>query len=160
MKEFLDRYRTGFQIQDWQKTGLLSSLATEQEPQVVELFEKAMPYILKDSDNKKVQFILPIIRRIYVELVTGRHSNDRNKLLLYLLIDVDDVIEHFNFHYKEIMPSFYGFKFIDPEAEFCMILTNDYIGKINRIIQEKYSNNNLHSSLLAMARDRKIDKIL
>ena len=58
------------------------------------------------------------------------------------------------------MPSFYGFKFIDPEAEFCMILTNDYIGKINRIIQEKYSNNNLHSSLLAMARDRKIDKIL
>ena len=30
MKEFLDRYRTGFQIQDWQKTGLLSSLASEQ----------------------------------------------------------------------------------------------------------------------------------
>lgn len=160
MKEFIDRYRTGFQFRDWQATGLLSSLAPQQEPQVVNLFEKAMPYILENSEEKKCQFILPIIRRVYVELVTGRYSNDDNKLLIYLLIDIDDLINYFEIKYQEILPSFYGFKYIDPEAEFCAILTSDYIGKIHKLIKDKYSNNNLLSTLRSIARDRKIDEIL
>ena len=160
MKEFIDRYKTGFQFRDWQATGLLSSLAPQQEPQVVNLFEKAMPYILENSEDKKVQFILPIIRRVYVELVTGRYSNDDNKLLIYLLIDVDDLINYFEIKYQEILPSFYGFKYIDAEAEFCAVLTSDYIGKIHKLIKDKYSNNNLLSTLRSIARDRKIDEIL
>ena len=162
MKDFVDRYKTGFQVQDWQKTGLLSSLAPQQEPQVVELFEKAMPYVLKNSEDKKAQFVLPIIRRVYVELVTGRYSNDQNKLLIYLFIDVDDLINHFNNLYLEVLPSFYGFKYIDSEAEFCAVLTSDYVGKINKQIKNEYdkSNNSLQSLLVSMARDRKIDEIL
>jgi hypothetical protein len=160
MREFVDRYKTGFQFQDWQKTGLLSSLAPQQEPQVVELFEKAMPYVLKNSEDKKAQFVLPVIRRVYVELVTGRYSNDDNKLLIYLLIDVDDLIKYFEIKYQEILPSFYGFKYIDPEAEFCAVLTSDYIGKINKKIKDEYSINNLLSMLRAKSRDRKIDQII
>jgi hypothetical protein len=160
MKEFIDRYKTGFQFRDWQATGLLSSLAPQQEPQVVNLFEKAMPYVLKNSEDKKIQLILPIIRRVYNELVTGRYSNDDNKLLIYLLIDIDDLINYFEIKYQEILPSFYGFRYIDAEAEFCAVLTSDYIGKIHKLIKEKYSNNNLLSTLRSIARDRKIDEIL
>lgn len=160
MKEFIDRYKTGFQFRDWQATGLLSSLAPQQEPQVVQLFEKAMPYVLKNSENKKVQFILPIIRRVYNELVTGRYSNDDNKLLLYLLIDIDDLINYFDEKFGEILPSFYGFKYIDAEAEFCAVFTSDYVAKISKLIKDTYKNNDLYKSLMAMARDRKIDEIL
>ena len=160
MKEFIERYKTGFQLQDWQRTGLLSSLVSQQESQVVELFEKAMPYVLKNSEDKKAQFVLPVIRRVYVELVTGRYSNDDNKLLIYLLIDIDDLIEYFESQYQKILPSFYGFKYIDAEAEFCAVLTSDYVGKINKKIKDEYSNNNLLSILRAIARDRKIDQII
>lgn len=160
MKEFLDRYRTGFQFRDWQTTGLLSSLAPQQEPQVVELFEKAMPYVLKNSEDKKAQFVLPVIRRVYVELVTGRYSNDDNKLLIYLLIDIDDLIEYFDKKCAEILPSFYGFKYVDAEAEFCAVFTTDYVSKIHKQIKDNYKNNELFQSLMAIAREKKIDEIL
>jgi len=158
MKQFLDRYKTGFQLQDWQKTGLLSSLAPDQEPQMVEIFEKAMPYILSEKDQVKIQLILPILRRVYTELVTSKYSNDQNKMLLYLLIDVDDVLQHFNQLYDNVLPSFYGFKYIDPEAEFCSTVTRDYIGKLNKQINKDI--NTLLPTLISLSRDRKINKIL
>jgi len=158
MKEFLDRYKTGFQLQDWQKTGLLSSLAPDQEPQMVEIFEKVMPYVLNLEDEDKQQVVLPIFRRIYTELVTGKYSNDDNKLLLYLLINVDDVLEQFNQLYETVLPSLYDFKHIDQQAEFCVLMTRDYISKIHKDIRK--DENNLFSKLKALARDRKIDQII
>ena len=74
--------------------------------------------------------------------------------------DVNDIIKDFNIHYSKILPSFYGFKYIDPEAEFCIIFTNDYVGKINKTINEKYSNNKLYSYLVAISREKKINQII
>jgi hypothetical protein len=158
MKEFIKRYKTGFQIQDWQKTGLLSSLAADQEPQMVEIFEKAMPYVLNLENNDKQQVVLPIFRRIYTELVTGRYSNDDNKLLLYLLIDVDIVLEQLDKLYDAVLPSLYDFKHIDAEAEFCILMTRDYINNIHKQISK--DPNGLSKKLKALSRDRKISKIL
>lgn len=159
MKEFIERYKTGFQFQDWQKTGLLSSLAPDQEPQMIEIFERAMRYVLNQENEDKQQVVLPIFRRIYTELVTGRHSNDDNKLLLYLLIDVDSVLEQLDKLYETVLPSLYDFKHIDAEAEFCVLMTRDYINKLHKQIS-KESPNVLLPKLKALSRDRKIDKIL
>ncbi len=158
MKEFLDRYKTGFQLQDWQKTGLLSSLAADQEPQMVEIFEKAMPYVLNLKNDDKQQVVLPIFRRIYTELVTGRYSNDDNKLLLYLLIDVDSVLDQLDKLYETVLPSLYDFKHIDAEAEFCVLMTRDYINKLHKQIGK--DPNGLSNKLKALSRDRKIDQII
>jgi hypothetical protein len=158
MKEFLDRYKTGFQLQDWQKTGLLSSLAADQEPQMVEIFEKSMPYVLNLENEDKQQVVLPIFRRIYTELVTGRYSNDDNKLLLYLLIDVDDVLDQLDKLYETVLPSLYDFKHIDAQAEFCVLITRDYINKLHKQISK--DPNGLSNKLKALSRDRKISKIL
>ena len=159
MKEFIERYKTGFQFQDWQKTGLLSNLAPDQEPQMIEIFERAMRYVLNQQNEDKQQVVLPIFRRIYTELVTGRHSNDDNKLLLYLLIDVDSVLEQLDKLYETVLPSLYDFKHIDAEAEFCVLMTRDYINKLHKQIS-KESPNVLLPKLKALSRDRKIDKIL
>jgi len=159
MKEFIDRYKTGFQSQDWNKTGLLSSLATDQEPQVIELFEKAMDYILKNEGDSKNTYILPIIRRVYVDIVTCRWSNDQNKLLLYHLINVNDLLEHFETLYKTTLPSFYGFKYIDAEAEFCHLTTRDYVGKVSDFFKNK-SEEQILSNLIQLSREKKLDKIL
>jgi len=159
MKEFIERYKTGFQFQDWQKTGLLSNLAPDQEPQMIEIFERAMRYVLNQENEDKQQVVLPIFRRIYTELVTGRHSNDDNKLLLYLLIDVDSVLEQLDKLYETVLPSLYDFKHIDAEAEFCVLMTRDYINKLHKQIS-KESPNVLLPKLKALSRDRKIDKIL
>lgn len=159
MKEFIERYKTGFQFQDWQKTGLLSNLAPDQEPQMIEIFERAMRYVLNQENEDKQQVVLPIFRRIYTELVTGRHSNDDNKLLLYLLIDVDGVLEQLDKLYETVLPSLYDFKHIDAEAEFCVLMTRDYINKLHKQIS-KESPNVLLPKLKALSRDRKIDKIL
>jgi len=158
MKEFLDRYKTGFQLQDWQKTGLLSSLAADQEPQMVEIFEKSMPYVLNLENEDKQQVVLPIFRRIYTELVTGRYSNDDNKLLLYLLIDVDDVLDQLDKLYETVLPSLYDFKHIDAQAEFCVLITRDYINKLHKQISK--DPNGLSKKLKALSRDRKIDQII
>lgn len=158
MKEFLDRYKTGFQLQDWQKTGLLSSLAADQEPQMVEIFEKAMPYVLNLENDDKQQVVLPIFRRIYTELVTGRYSNDDNKLLLYLLIDVDSVLDQLDKLYETVLPSLYDFKHIDAEAEFCVLMTRDYINKLHKQIGK--DPNGLSNKLKSLSRDRKIDQII
>ena len=159
MKEFIEKYKTGFQFQDWQKTGLLSSLAPDQEPQMIEIFERAMRYVLNQKNEDKQQVVLPIFRRIYTELVTGRHSNDDNKLLLYLLIDVDGVLEQLDKLYETVLPSLYDFKHIDAQAEFCVLMTRDYINKLHKQIS-KESPNVLLPKLKALSRDRKIDKIL
>jgi hypothetical protein len=159
MKEFIDRYKTGFQSQDWIKTGLLSSLAPEQEPQVIELFEKAMDYILKNEGDSKNEYILPIIRRVYVDIVTCRWSNDQNKLLLYHLINVNDLLEHFESLYKTILPSFYEFKYIDAEAEFCQLTTRDYVSKISEFFKNK-SEEQILSKLIQLSRNEKINTIL
>lgn len=159
MKEFIERYKTGFQFQDWQKTGLLSNLAPDQEPQMIEIFERAMRYVLNQKNEDKQQVVLPIFRRIYTELVTGRHSNDDNKLLLYLLIDVDGVLEQLDKLYETVLPSLYDFKHIDAQAEFCVLMTRDYINKLHKQIS-KESPNVLLPKLKALSRDRKIDKIL
>ena len=159
MKEFIDRYKTGFQIQDWNKTGLLSSLAPDQEPQVIELFEKAMDYILKNEGDSKNEYILPIIRRVYVDIVTCRWSNDQNKLLLYHLINVDDLLEHFESLYKSTLPSFYGFKYIDGESEFCHLITRDYVGKVSEFFKNK-SDEQILSNLIQLSRNEKINTVL
>ena len=159
MKEFLDRYKTGFQFQDWQKTGLLSNLAPDQKPQMIEIFEKVMPYILNQENEDKQQVVLPIFRRIYTELVTGRYSNDDNTLLLYILIDVNGVFEELDKLYETVLTSLYDFKHIDAEAEFCVLMTRDYINKLHKQIS-KESPNVLLPKLKALSRDEKINNIL
>jgi hypothetical protein len=160
MKEFIDRYKTGFQSQDWIKTGLLSSLAPDQEPQVIELFEKAMDYILKNEGDSKNEYILPIIRKVYVDIVTCRWSNDQNKLLLYHLINVNDLLKHFYSLYESVMPSFYEFKYIDGEAELCQMITRDYVNKLSEEFLKNKSDEQILSNLIQLSRNEKINTVL
>ncbi len=158
MKEFIEIYKTGFQFEDWQMSGFLSSLAPNQEPQMVEIFESVMPYILSLENESKQEIVLPIFKRIYTEIVTGRYSNDDNKLLLYLLIDVDTVLEQLDKLYETVLPSLYEFKHIDVHAEFCVLMSSNYINSIHQQISK--DSNNLSNKLKVLSRNRKIDKIL
>lgn len=163
MKGFIKMYKDiqdskGFRYSDWFNTGLLSNLASEQEPQVIELFEKGMQYVLKnDIDDKRNQLILPIIRKVYVSLVTNKWVNDKNKLLLYNIIDVDDLIKDFYFLYENTMSYFLNFKYIDVEAEFTVLISHNYIGKLS---EEFFKNKTQEEILLILTRDDKLKKII
>jgi hypothetical protein len=159
MEQFIERYKTGFQLQDWQKTGLLSSLHAEQEPQVVELLEKAMPYVIKHCDTQNSKMILPIIRRIYGELVTGRFANEQNKLLLWLVIDVEDIITNFERIYNKTAKNFKHFKNLDQEASIVELFVSDYTMGINKRLKN-YTENELINFLRSISRDKKIEQIL
>lgn len=49
MKEIIKLYKSG--KVDWEETGLLSNLAEDQKPQMIQIFEQGMKYI---SDRKSV----------------------------------------------------------------------------------------------------------
>ena len=164
MKEFIKMYKEikdskGFRYSDWYNTGLLSNLSSEQEPQVVELFEKGMQYVLKnDIDDKRNQLILPIIRRVYASLVTHKWVNDKNKLLLYNIIDIDDLIKDFYLLYENTMSNFLlNFKYIDIELEFCSLFSNNYIGRLSK---EFFKNKTEEEILLILTRDDKLKKLI
>lgn len=164
MKEFIKMYKENrFRYSDWLYTGFLSALSSEQEPQVIELFEKGMQYVLKnDIDDKRNQLILPIIRRVYTSLFDSKSMHNfvdaKNKLLLYNIIDIDDLIKDFYLLYENIMPYFLlNFKYIDIEAEFCLLFTNNYIGKLSK---EFFENRSGKDILLILTRDNKLKSII
>jgi hypothetical protein len=60
--------------------------------------------------------------------------------------------------YETVLPSLYDFKHIDAEAEFCVLMTRDYINKLHKQIGK--DPNGLSNKLKALSRDRKIDQII
>lgn len=156
MKEFIKLYKSG-KI-DWEETGLLSNLAEDQKPQMIQIFEQGMKYTSEDDD--KNQLILPILRRIYTGLVDGSFSNGKNKNKLWVLIDVDDIMKSFDELYETTLPHFYNFKNLDAQAEFCATFTHNYLAKINSDLKEKYSSNSIDEYLTKIIRDKKIDYLL
>lgn len=156
MKEFIKLHKSG--KLDWEETGFLSNLSEDQKPQMIEIFEEGMKYMT--DDDKKNQLILPILRRIYTELVSGSYSNNSNKHLLWFLINVDDVMKSFNDLYEDIRPHFNKFKNLDPEAEFCMLVARDYNVYLNKFIMQKYISNTFQDYLITLSRDKKIDSII
>jgi hypothetical protein len=156
MKEFIKLYKSG--KLDWEETGFLSNLADDQKPQMIEIFEEGMKYVT--DDDKKNQLILPILRRIYTELVNGSYSKKSNNHLLYILISVDDVMKSFNDLYNDILPHFYKLKNLDAEAEFCLLVARDYNVYLNKFIMQKYISNTLQDYLITLSRDKKIDSII
>jgi hypothetical protein len=156
MKEFIKLYKS--KKLDWHYTGFLTSLAPDQEPQVIELFEKGMQHILKnDIDDVRNGLILPIIRKIYVSLVTHDWVNDNNKLLLYNLINIDDLINDIYLQYKKSMGCLSNFEYIDRECEFCSLFTKSYIGKLSK---EFFKNKSDKEIILILNREDRLKKII
>ena len=169
MKNFIEKYKNitssgkKFTLSDWQSTGLLTKLATEQEPQVIELFEKAMPFIIKHrSDEPLVKFILPLICRTYIELVNSlslRNYSTPNikniELEIYNLINIKELLDDFIEVWPQTLKEFQRYEYIDAEVYFINLLTDNFVAKILASIKNKSPE-----ELRAIIRQIKLGKII
>lgn len=160
MKEvFIDCYN-GYE--EWEKTGLLTHLADEQKSQIIELFRELYEY----RDDKYFRYYLPIIYRIYVDLLNDKRfsvqkfeefTNPKSLLnKLYLLINVKNVVDKTNTAFEMLETPFEVFTGIDKESEICRLISIDYIN----IIVSKYNNNDIYKVIKELNRDSNIKKIL
>jgi len=169
LKNFIEKYKNitssgeKFTLADWQSTGLLVKLATEQEPQVIELFEKAMPFIIKhQGDESLVKFILPLICRTYIELVNTLSlrnystSNIKNiELEIYNLININELLDNFVEVWPQTLKEFQRYKYIDSEVYFINLLTDNFVAKILASIKNKSPE-----ELRSIIRQIKLEKII
>jgi len=169
LKNFIEKYKNitssgeKFTLADWQSTGLLVKLATEQEPQVIELFEKAMPFIIKhQGDESLVKFILPLICRTYIELVNTLSlrnystSNIKNiELEIYNLININELLDNFVEVWPQTLKEFQRYKYIDSEVYFINLLTDNFVAKILASIKNKSPE-----ELRSIIRQIKMEKII
>jgi len=169
LKNFIEKYKKiessnrKFTLADWQSTGLLTKLATEQEPQVIELFEKAMPFIMKHQKNESlVKFILPLICRTYIELVNTLSkrnysiSNIKNlELEIYNLINIKELLDEFTEVWPQTLKELQRYKYIDSEVYFIGLLTDNFVAKILASIKNKSPE-----ELRAIIRQIKLEKII
>lgn len=140
----------------WEETGLLNNLAEEQKPQIIELYTMLKPYF--EADDEYCEFYLPIIMRIYIELLnSGRfYIENEWKMDLYLLINPHDVVKHTKIGFDHVRKALQTFKHIDYDAELCRLISNSYVGEITISL----NINNIKEKLLKLKRDRKINNIL
>ena len=181
MKNFIEKYKNitssgeKFTLSDWQSTGLLTKLATEQEPQVIELFEKAMPFIIKhQGDESLVKFILPLICRTYIELVNTLsirnystsirivgpeiqevHHIKNIELEIYNLININELLDNFVEVWPQTLKEFQRYKYIDSEVYFINLLTDNFVAKILASIKNKSPE-----ELRSIIRQIKLEKII
>jgi len=169
LKNFIEKYKNitssgkKFTLSDWQSTGLLTKLATEQEPQVIELFEKAMPFIIKhQGDEPLVKFILPLICRTYIELVNSlslRNYSTPNikniELEIYNLINIKELLDDFIEVWPQTLKELQRYKYIDAEVYFINLLTDNFVAKILASIKNKSPE-----ELRAIIRQIKLEKII
>ncbi len=88
---------------------------------------------MSKKENDYDILILPSISRVF-----NRFIDNNGSLKYYFefqnfyfnLIDVEDLINDIESLYQETIPSFKKFKWIDSEAEFCSIFSNNYYNKI------------------------------
>jgi hypothetical protein len=166
--ELLSGWQKELTYHDWIQTGLCSSLTEEQSLQVIELFDNCRPYYIqhfedyKNDKTNKSKFILPIIRKIYDELIITRPalSDDKIKLLIYLLIDTDQVCNELDLYYS-ILKKIKIFKNLDAEAQFVQLFSTNFVwGIIKMMKKKKIFTNELEKQLVKLQRDKKISKIL
>jgi hypothetical protein len=140
----------------WDESGLLSNLATEQKPQIIELYTGLKPYF--DKKEKYFEYYLPILNRIYVELVNSNIiNNSESKMLVYLLIDVDEVVKRTNLAFDNVFSVLNKyFKNTQNEMELCRLISNNYKSELTKDINP----NTIKERLRQLNRDRKIDKII
>jgi hypothetical protein len=140
----------------WEETGLLHNLAEEQKPQIIELYSMLKPYF--ETDDEYCEFYLPIILRVYIDLLnSGRfYIENEWKMDLYLLINPHDVVKHTKIGFDLVRKALQNFENIDYDVELCRLIANNYIGEININI----TASNIKEKLLKLKRDRKISKIL
>jgi hypothetical protein len=182
LKNFIEKYKNitssgkKFTLSDWQSTGLLTKLAPEQEPQVIELFEKAMPFIIKhQGDESLVKFILPLICRTYIELVntlsirnystsirivgpeiqSGAHHIKNIELEIYNLINIKELLDDFIEVWPQTLKEFQRYEYIDAEVYFINLLTDNFVAKILESIKNKSPE-----ELRAIIRQIKLEKII
>jgi hypothetical protein len=181
LKNFIEKYKNitssgeKFTLSDWQSTGLLTKLATEQEPQVIELFEKAMPFIIKhQGDESLVKFILPLICRTYIELVNTlsirnystsirivgpeiqeAHHIKNIELEIYNLININELLDNFVEVWPQTLKEFQRYKYIDAEVWFIDLLTDNFVAKILASIKNKSPE-----ELRSIIRQLKLEKII
>jgi len=157
IKELYFKYLNG-EI-PWEETGLLQSLAEEQKPQIIELYSMLKPYF--EADDDYCEFYLPIIMRIYVELLNlnrskfGHDLTQECKMYLYLLINPHDVVKHTKIGFNNVKKALQTFENVDHDVELCRLISDNYI----REIVKNLNDSNIKERLRQLNRDRKIDNI-
>jgi len=155
---YIKSYKNGKKLH-WESSGLFYSLESSQIEQLEYLFNSCIGILSKRTNynDEKNSFYLPLIRRVYVDLIASKISNLENRSQLYYLIDVKHLLTYFDNLYSTSLVALSKLKNIDYEAELCRLIANDYL---SMLVNQNDDPKSLSSKLLVLNRDYKINKII
>ena len=156
MKTIIEKIKSG--DSNLNEFYLISNLDPIQKTQMIEIFSSAIQHITDDEKYNELLFIS--LQNIYTDIVNCSYSTLENKLLLYNLLDVQDISEYLGSLYISLYPSFSKLKYSNQDLEFIKTFTRDYMVLINKQISEKYHKEELTQYLKSISRDKKINKLL